>query len=285
MSSSGTASSGVSAGSSGSGSTGGSPPDAGPCPPGTKYFGGLCESQFCDEFCHCEGSQGVISVDAGFTSPEPGQANLACFDTCSCPSDCFGCYWGEPDGGIARGDGGLEGIGACRLMACGLVDWPDGGVQRKRGEETVQCSWYQNCVTGRRPEGLSMPALTGGIAGYLAGAAALESASVPAFRRLASELSGIGASPNLVDRARAAARDEIRHTRVMNWIARAHGAERIEVRMGRPSKRATLELAIENAVEGCVRETFGAALALWQADHAIDPQIRSTMATPATPSQ
>jgi hypothetical protein len=48
--------------------------------------------------------------------------------------------------------------------------------------------------------------------------------------------------------------------------------------MGRPSKRATLELAIENAVEGCVRETFGAALALWQADHAMDPQIRSTMA-------
>ena len=33
----------------------------------------------------------------------------------------------------------------------------------------------------------------------------------------------------------------------------------------------------ENAVEGCVRETFGALVATWQAAHATDAQIRAHM--------
>jgi hypothetical protein len=43
--------------------------------------------------------------------------------------------------------------------------------------------------------------------------------------------------------------------------------------------RAASAIALENAVEGCVRETFGAALALWQAGRAADPEIRSAMST------
>jgi hypothetical protein len=37
-------------------------------------------------------------------------------------------------------------------------------------------------------------------------------------------------------------------------------------------------LARANAVEGCVRETFGALVGLWQATAAEDPAIRATMA-------
>jgi hypothetical protein len=37
-------------------------------------------------------------------------------------------------------------------------------------------------------------------------------------------------------------------------------------------------IAVENAVEGCVRETFGAVVAAWQAAHAGDPRIARTMA-------
>jgi rubrerythrin len=37
-------------------------------------------------------------------------------------------------------------------------------------------------------------------------------------------------------------------------------------------------VALENAVEGCVRETFGVAMAAWQAREARDPVIARTMA-------
>jgi hypothetical protein len=36
-------------------------------------------------------------------------------------------------------------------------------------------------------------------------------------------------------------------------------------------------MALENAAEGVVRETFGAAIALWQANHARDSEVRRAM--------
>jgi hypothetical protein len=39
-----------------------------------------------------------------------------------------------------------------------------------------------------------------------------------------------------------------------------------------------VEVLVENAVEGCVRETFGAVMAHVQALRATDPVVRSTMA-------
>ncbi|MGH7439287.1 MAG: hypothetical protein ACRENE_26675 [Polyangiaceae bacterium] len=36
-------------------------------------------------------------------------------------------------------------------------------------------------------------------------------------------------------------------------------------------------MAIENAAEGCVRETFGALVAAWQATHAGDASVRATL--------
>lgn len=37
-------------------------------------------------------------------------------------------------------------------------------------------------------------------------------------------------------------------------------------------------LALENAVEGCVRETFGGLFGAYQAAHAVDPVVRATLA-------
>src|SRR5262245_13239428 len=34
-------------------------------------------------------------------------------------------------------------------------------------------------------------------------------------------------------------------------------------------------MAIENAIEGCGRETWGAVVALWQAHRATDPEVRA----------
>ena len=42
--------------------------------------------------------------------------------------------------------------------------------------------------------------------------------------------------------------------------------------------RTIEELAVHNAVEGCVRETFGALSATWQARHASHPEIARALA-------
>ena len=44
-----------------------------------------------------------------------------------------------------------------------------------------------------------------------------------------------------------------------------------------PPLRSIFELALENAVEGVVRETFGAAVALWRAENATDPDVRAAL--------
>jgi hypothetical protein len=72
--------------------------------------------------------------------------------------------------------------------------------------------------------------------------------------------------------ARQSARDEIRHAAQMTSLARRYGASPVAPRVAAPQRRRpALEIAQENAVEGCVRETFGALLAWQQATSAQDP--------------
>jgi hypothetical protein len=42
--------------------------------------------------------------------------------------------------------------------------------------------------------------------------------------------------------------------------------------------RSRVALALDNAVEGCVRESFGALVAQFQAEHATDDEVRRAMA-------
>lgn len=105
----------------------------------------------------------------------------------------------------------------------------------------------------------------------------LEAASVDAFERLARELATHGAPARLRKAARRAARDEARHTRVATALAERAGATVPRPRVPRGRVRSLAEIAVENAVEGCVRETFGAAVALAQATSAGDPRVRAAM--------
>ncbi len=134
--------------------------------------------------------------------------------------------------------------------------------------------------TGRRPAGLSAEGelRSGHPAGLLfAEAARLEAASVPAFAHLARELRAHGAPPVLVDGALQARRDEVRHTRQMRALARRFGTVPVSTRV-RPTGLRSLEVvATENAVEGCVRETYGALVAWWQAIHSEDAVVSTTM--------
>ncbi len=135
------------------------------------------------------------------------------------------------------------------------------------------------CAIGRRPEGYACRAHDGTLANYFSEIASLEAASVPAFRRLARELRVARAPHSLLARVDSAIRDEVRHTRQMRALAAKFGAQRSARRT--PSTSQTLRplgvVAMENAVEGCVRETFGALVATYQSVHAKDPSVRETM--------
>lgn len=134
------------------------------------------------------------------------------------------------------------------------------------------------CVEGRRPEGFIERPLEHTVAGWLAHAADLERVSVDAFRILARELTFHGASHALVSAACSAADDEVRHANALGGLARREGATLSDVPIEHRATRDLLAIALENAVEGCVRETFGAIVAGWQAKHAHRLDIRRAMA-------
>jgi hypothetical protein len=139
--------------------------------------------------------------------------------------------------------------------------------------------YYGPCATGRRPEGLPFDKLAGPdeVARFLAETAYLEAASVAAFERLARELEAHGAPGRLVIASRRAAQDEVRHARVTKKLAERAGARVPPCRVEPKPVRSLEEIALENATEGCVRETFGAAIAMMQGQRAGDALVRAAM--------
>lgn len=181
---------------------------------------------------------------------------------------------GSPDGGAADGgacavcdevfDGGIGG------NDCFGGPVPDGG-------HITHCGTC--CVAGRAPRGFR-PARAPGRnarAARLADMAQLEAASVEAFHALHADLARLGAPRRLLSSVIEAAGDEVRHARAVGGAAERFGARVPRTRVAAIDARSAEQLAIENAEEGCVRETFGAALAAVQADRATDAGIRRMM--------
>jgi rubrerythrin len=208
----------------------------------------------------CVGGQ--VFFPCGLPAPLQGSAN--------CPALCMGsdqfngCRTLSADGGIGPtvGGGGPADAG----------DASDGG------DLPVVIDCYVDC-TGRRPSNLleETPRCARTIGEVLASAAYLEAASVVAFVDLAAQLEAYGAPATLVRALRRAARDEVRHARDITALARARGAEPDTVRLETTGPRSLVAIAIENACEGCVRETWGAACAVAQSKRATDPEIRQAM--------
>ncbi len=144
----------------------------------------------------------------------------------------------------------------------------------------VSCDFSRECIGGRRPAGLrsSAPCEGDEVGAWFAATAHLEAASVPAFERLLAELQAHGAPEALVRAAADAAQDEVRHATAMTAMARRHGAAVVAVELAPAQPRGLLALALENAVEGCVGETWAALLAAHQAEAAEDPEVRALMA-------
>lgn len=141
-------------------------------------------------------------------------------------------------------------------------------------------------VAGRRPDGLSAGEVAGiptghgttdAIGLHFAEMASLEAASVVAFRRLRRELAAHGAPRDLLDRMRTAARDEIRHARATRALAEKYGVTPLPPRIAPAESRSLFAIALENAREGCVRETYGALVAQLQMVRAADADVRRTM--------
>jgi hypothetical protein len=113
---------------------------------------------------------------------------------------------------------------------------------------------------------------------HFARAACMEAGSVEAFRILRDELRAHGAPKRLVRGAMRAIRDEMRHVRQTSSLARRFGEEPIAARPIPPRSHRPFEaVALENAVEGCIRETYSALECAWQASVATDPVVRATM--------
>ncbi|HEY6561387.1 MAG TPA: ferritin-like domain-containing protein [Polyangiaceae bacterium] len=131
-----------------------------------------------------------------------------------------------------------------------------------------------HCI-GRRHDGFVAGAGTDDddLGAFFAELAELEAASVPAFWHLHAELLHHGADRILLDEARRAAADEVRHAGVMAELAYKYGAAPRPARVHPLPLRPLAKLACENVVEGCVRETFGALIATYQASHAADADV------------
>jgi hypothetical protein len=138
-----------------------------------------------------------------------------------------------------------------------------------------------NIVEGRRPEGLTMPSAKEGsvLGSYLAQAAYLDAASALAFERLARELAAHGAPDALVTACEQAHVTELRHAAKLGRLAGAFGVEAAMPERTPLGVRPLLDVAIENAVEGVVRQTYGAAAARFRARTAGDADIRRVMET------
>ncbi len=181
-----------------------------------------------------------------------------------------------------QADGAPDDANGSGLWNCVLVEGKgctDGSYTPTDAQVVFECV---GCPSGggRRPAGMRLERSRGATAvgAYFADLAQLEAASVHAFLLLAAELALHGAPSELVRAARASARDERRHAAAMARLARRYGGVPSAPRVRQMAARSLRALARENAIEGCVRETFGALLNAWQASHARDPEVRAIMA-------
>jgi len=225
----------------------------------------------CSSTWNCHPPSEQFSVDATLTESEIAEiieswgverGDIACKSACS--------FVYQRDQGWSAGE----------ITDCTLSVAPTPGATPETEVGSIQCegTGYEYFCEGRRPLGhiepASDPSREGpSLAAYLARCAHLEAASVVAFEELASVLGAANAPASLIERCHDAAMDERRHAAQVGALARSRGATPLA-----PEQRtqtATLAaIALDNAREGCVLETWSALRAAWIAEHAEDPELR-----------
>jgi len=246
--------------------------------------GGCDPHEICDVGgCTC-GSTTPVCVDGQWqcscaACPPPVDSGNACKPTlaqCDTTSIALSCF----DGGLPDATSqNMPSYGATCEALCGAqVGSCYVGTQLVEGGTiALQCTTY--CATGRLFAGFRARHVRRGspLHRHFATTAYLEAAAVDAFQILAGELAAHGAPADLVARAKDAARDEARHWKMTRPLALRYGACAKPKRAGRRPVRSLVDIALENSVEGCVRETYGAVVAHHQALAAHDEEVRKVM--------
>lgn len=148
-------------------------------------------------------------------------------------------------------------------------------------EEVLNIESSSVCAGRLPPMRSAADARVPGVAGWLARTAWLEAQAVTAFEHLELELRAHGAPTALIDACTAARHDEIRHAARVGEIACDRG---IAPPDRDPSDGETgpirdlRAIALDNAIEGLARETWGAVVAAAQAQRAEDPDVRALFA-------
>jgi len=178
------------------------------------------------------------------------------------------------------------GNGKMAVLSSGAISWceqrataPNGYAFHCKGTQQLDNTCGRS---GACHESLGRGFGDSDVARWLAFAAATEAASIRSFVTLRRELRALGAPPDLARRAHRAARDEAKHTRFMLRLTHERGGKVEWPRSVRLQPRALEAVATENAVEGCVHETWAALLGTYQAVHAADSDVRAVMARIAT---
>ncbi|HYO73671.1 MAG TPA: ferritin-like domain-containing protein [Archangium sp.] len=190
-------------------------------------------------------------------------------------------------GGVRKNEKGGYNVIGTRGYACGrdtavtqyVLEVSASGEVKEVGTHILERG-DPNCSIGRRPVGLRASdgvACVDALGRHFASAAHLEAASIKAFLRLREELALHGAEASLQDAALVSALEEVLHTDVSTRLARRFGATPRRPEVAELPLRSLFEVALDNAVEGCVRETFGALVAHHQALHARDTEVREAM--------
>ena len=142
----------------------------------------------------------------------------------------------------------------------------------------IWCRFTEECTAGRSHATLrTRPPTDDLLAPVLARMAYDERASVHAFRALAVELAEHGAPASLLVRVARAADDEVRHAAQLAALAARHGVQVPSPEVDPPTRRSLEAIAIENAIEGLVGETWSALQLHHQTRHAA-PALRPLLA-------
>ncbi len=219
----------------------------------------------------CAGQLVSVSAPAALGGPGPDiDAGYACDYTVENP--CAS----APDGSIDCSDWCVTAAPPNTQPGCGRCQGivTDAGIF---GDCLGSCG--SACGFGRPPRGFVPRRVraSSALASGLARMAQLERASVVAFDALHADLVRVGAPRSLLRAVRRARGDEVRHERMATNAAGRAGARVPPVDIAPLGPRGVEALAIDNAQEGCVRETFGAALALVQAEQARNEHVRRMM--------
>ncbi|MBT9560210.1 MAG: ferritin-like domain-containing protein [Myxococcales bacterium] len=139
-----------------------------------------------------------------------------------------------------------------------------------RFEVKTDCGGVGRWVPGARVGGARPPLRTrarvdAATSSWVSHAAGLERLSVHAFTHLGRQLDRFRAPLGLRQRVQRARNDERRHARQMTALGRELGAAPRVVQVALPERLSLVDLAIENAVHGCLEETWGALLLHHQA--------------------